>query len=474
MQNLFNKKPKILVVGDVILDCYLRGSCDRISPEAPVQVLDIKEETDVLGGACNVANNLKYLGADVSLISVIGDDEVGRLLKDLLEQRQIPSTLITQPKRNTSRKNRLIANNQQIIRYDQENCQDIDNECEQLVFKAFTTEINQWDLIILSDYNKGVLTQALTQKIIQLSKKYNKKVLVDPKGIDYSKYRGAYLLTPNKKEVALATGITIEDEKSLVLALQKLKSLCQLDISLITLSEDGVAIFDKDFYQEPTVTKEVYDVTGAGDTVIASLGFSLACRQDIYQSLKFANLAAGVVVGKFGSMCATLNEISEYESSLNKSIGSDHIKSVEQIIQITQRFKAKEKRIVFTNGCFDILHIGHLKYLEKARSFGDILIVGVNSDSSVKRLKGEKRPINSQDDRAYILGAFECVDYVVLFDEDTPYNLIRTIAPDILVKGADYQGKEVVGQDLVKELKLVDFVEGKSTTKIIQKVQKGK
>ena len=221
----------------------------------------------------------------------------------------------------------------------------------------------------------------------------------------------------------------------------------------------------------PTVAREVFDVTGAGDTILASLGFALSCNKNIDEAIKFANLASGVVVGKIGSATATLNEIIEYESSLNKSTSDEHIKTWDEISSIISKLKNNDKKIVFTNGCFDILHIGHVKYLEQAKSFGDILILGLNSDDSTHKLKGKNRPINSQDDRAYILASLEVVDYVVIFNEDTPLDLIRLIKPDVLVKGGDYEGKEVVGQDIAKELKLVQFIDAKSTSKTIKKIR---
>ena len=310
----------------------------------------------------------------------------------------------------------------------------------------------------------------LVYSLIQ-QKKYNKKVLVDSKGIDYLKYKGAFLLTPNKKEASIATNINILDEASLTDAIVKLKSMCNLDISLITLSENGIAIYDRKLRTLPTAAKEVFDVTGAGDTVLASLGFAIACGYSIDESVAFSNLAGGVVVGKIGSATATINEIIEYESSLNKSSSDKHIKNRVEIANLSQKLKLKGKKIVFTNGCFDLLHAGHISFLETAKSFGDVLILGLNSDRSVTALKGKERPINIQADRAYILAALEVVDYVVIFDEDTPYELIKSIKPHTLVKGGDYKGKEVVGQDIADELKLVKFVNGKSSTQTIEKIK---
>lgn len=465
-------KPSILVVGDLMIDHYLWGSCNRISPEAPVQVVDITKETTVLGGAGNVINNLNALGANVSVMSVIGNDENGIELKELLESINVDtSNIIMQDKRQTSKKSRVIASSQQVIRYDKESKNYIDDLSVNRILDLFVSNVKSYDVVILSDYGKGVLSSELCQGIIAEANKHNLKVLVDPKGSDFSKYKNAYLLTPNKKEAVLATGIEINDEASLKEALLKLKGECKLDVSLITLSEDGIATYDKEVEVFKTVAKEVFDVTGAGDTVIASISFALASGKNLAQTVGFANLAAGVVVGKIGSATVTLSEIEEYEASLHKSTSDAHIKSFEEIEKVITRCTDKGKKIVFTNGCFDILHVGHVKYLQVAKSFGDVLIVGLNSDASVSRLKGPTRPVNVAEDRAYLLAALEAVDFVVPFTEDTPYELIKMIRPDVLVKGGDYEGKSVVGTEFSGELKLVDFVDGKSTTKTIEKIQ---
>ncbi len=464
--------PNILVVGDLMIDHYLWGSCNRISPEAPVQVVDIAKETTVLGGAGNVINNLVALGANVSVAGVIGDDNIGDELISMLNDINVnTSNLIVQNGRKTSKKSRVIAVSQQILRYDKESKEDIDALSVDKILDFISSSISLYDVVILSDYGKGVLTDDLCQRIIKLANKNGVKVLVDPKGSDFSKYRGSYLLTPNKKEAILATNIEIKDEKSLKQALLKLKNDVELDISLITLSEDGIAIYNDELKIFPTVAKEVFDVTGAGDTVIASIAYALSASKSIQATAKFANLAAGVVVGKIGSATVTMEEIEEYEASLHKSTSDAHIKKFKDIQKIVKKYKENGKRVVFTNGCFDILHVGHVKYLQVAKSFGDILIVGLNSDESVSRLKGPTRPVNIAQDRAYILAALEAVDFVVPFEADTPYELIKMIMPDVLVKGGDYKGKSVVGTEFAGELKLVDFVDGKSTTKTIQKIQ---
>ena len=466
-------KPKILVIGDLMIDHYLWGSCDRISPEAPVQVINIDNENASLGGAGNVINNLHSLGAAVDIISVIGECEVSSKLKKLLSAINVDTQfLITQSDRITTKKSRIIASHQQVVRFDRESTSEINDNSQLTIINILKEIINNYDVILLSDYGKGVLTFDLTQSIITISNENGKKLLVDPKGLDYSKYKGAYLLTPNKKEASEATNIIIKDNVSLAQALLSLKEQCNLNLSLITLSEGGIATFDSELRIQPTVAREVFDVTGAGDTVLASLGFALSYNDDIDEAVKFAILASGVVVGKIGSATSTLNEIIEYESSLNKSSSNHHIKTWNEISSIVQELKNKDKKIIFTNGCFDLLHIGHVKYLEKTKSLGDILILGLNSDNSVRKLKGKNRPINSEVDRAYILASLEVIDYVVIFDDDTPFDLIKLIQPDVLVKGGDYEGIELIGKDMAKEVKLVKFIDGKSTTRIIERIQK--
>ena len=467
-------RPSILVIGDLMIDHYLWGATERISPEAPVQIVDIGKETSVLGGAGNVINNLISLGARVSVASVIGDDTIGKELSIMLESIGVKTErLVMQSGRQTSKKSRIIASNQQILRYDKESKEAIETGSVEKILAALKKDLFLYDMIILSDYGKGVLVPELTKGIIAQAKAAGKRVIVDPKGKDYSKYAGAHLLTPNKKEASEASGIEIKDDSSLRAALLWLKEECNLDRSMITLSEDGIAIFEEDVLRFPTVAQEVFDVTGAGDTVIASIAFALSSGKSIEETARFANLAAGVVVGKIGSATVTLDEIEIYESSLHQSSSDAHIKSFDEIAVVIERCRTNQQRVVFTNGCFDILHVGHVKYLQIAKSFGDILIVGLNSDDSVRRLKGPTRPVNKAEDRAYILAALEAVDYVVPFSEDTPHDLIKMIAPDVLVKGGDYEGKKVVGTEFAGELRLVDFVAGKSTTKTIERIQEG-
>ena len=470
MERFKEKIPNILVVGDLMIDHYLWGKCERISPEAPVQVVDVEREENLMGGAGNVLNNLLSLGATVGICSVIGDDDGAVWIDNRLDEKGVKKVaLLKDVTRKTTKKSRIIALHQQIVRVDKENKEDITLSSQEVILKKVEMVLGEYDLLLLSDYKKGVLTDSLTKNLIMIASKKGIPVFADPKGNNYSKYTGSTLITPNKKEASIATNIEINSEATLVQAGDKLKNALDLKYAFITLSEEGMAIFGKEGMTKiPTVAREVFDVTGAGDTVIASLAFAYAHGLDIKDAAHFANEAAAVAVSKVGSATVTLEEISAYHDSI--SVKKSHQKVVNWQ-ELEKELSKLDKKIVFTNGCFDILHAGHVKYLEEAKSYGDVLVLGLNSDDSVRRLKGESRPINSQDDRAVVLAALEAIDFVVVFDEDTPYELIKLVKPDILVKGGDYEGKEVVGSDIAKETRLVQFVEGKSTTKIIQKAQ---
>ena len=464
--------PNILVVGDLILDTYLWGNCNRISPEAPVQVIDVNSENILLGGAGNVLNNIKSLGGRPSIISVIGDCEVADDVKKLLDELEIKTdNLIIEKDRKTSRKTRLISSHQHVIRFDRESISDIDKKSENAIISSFKKSLSNFPVVILSDYGKGVLTKKVCQEIIKISNKNNIKVLVDPKGYDFSKYYSAYTLTPNKKEVFDATGVSIIDEQSLLDAHRRMKQDLDLQVSIITLSQDGISHFINKPITSPTLAREVFDVTGAGDTVIAALAFGLANNLTIDSSIAMANLAAGVVVEKIGTSTSTIDEIIELDHFSQQTTKNYGIKEIDEIQRIVTTQRRVGKKIVFTNGCFDILHIGHVKYLEKAKQLGDILIVGINSDKSVTRLKGKGRPINNENDRSKIINALGFVDLVIIFHEDTPLKIISKIKPDILVKGGDYIGKEVVGAEYSDRVELINFIHGKSTSNLISKIE---
>ena len=463
------REVRVLVVGDLMLDHYIWGSCDRISPEAPVQVVKIKNETKRLGGAGNVVLNLLSLGAKVGVISAVGNDEVGKEIAGILKDFGAnPEFIKFEDGRTSSIKSRVMATHQQVVRIDKESVENI--ACEDELVSEFSSVVDSYDVVLLSDYGKGVLTKEVCQRLINEANLKKKPVLVDPKGKDYSKYASATLLTPNKKEASEAVGFGINSDAELLNALKKLKNELNLTHSLITISEEGIALLKDDkAVKFPALAKEVFDVTGAGDTVLATLGYMLGAGEDINKAIETANLAAAVVVAKVGSATASFEEINELIRR-RASVGfEDKIKSLDELSEVLSN--RGKKRLVFTNGCFDILHAGHAKYLAKAREFGDILVVGLNSDRSVRELKGESRPINSEDDRAFILAALGVVDYVVIFDELTPINLISALRPDILVKGADYAGKEVVGSEIVSDVRLVEFVEGRSTTNLVNRIR---
>jgi D-beta-D-heptose 7-phosphate kinase/D-beta-D-heptose 1-phosphate adenosyltransferase len=478
VESLFNSAAdvRLLVVGDLMLDEYLWGKAERISPEAPVQVVEVTREDLRLGGAGNVINNLVALGCQVVACSVIGGDDNGTLLHHAFTGKGVDvSGVFQDPLRATTKKTRVVAANQQIVRIDRESKEGISAEFEERILGFINERESHFKAILISDYGKGVLTPKTIDGIISVGRRMKVPVVVDPKGGDYGKYNGASILTPNRKEAEIAAGITILDEDSLMAAAGKLLGDIDLDALLITRSEQGMSLFLRggETVHIPTVAREVYDVTGAGDTVLAVLGLALACGRDYADAAQLANMAAGIAVGKVGTSTVSPGEIID-------AVGHGHrdsetkIKNLDVMAAIVAAEKAKGKKVVFTNGCFDLLHAGHVKYLQRARSFGDLLVLGLNSDASVRRLKGDKRPLINEAERGHLLSALDCVDYVVIFKEDTPLKLIETLKPAVLVKGGDYTPDSVVGKETVESyggrVELVEFVDGKSTTHIIEKI----
>ncbi|BCA80106.1 bifunctional D-glycero-beta-D-manno-heptose-7-phosphate kinase/D-glycero-beta-D-manno-heptose 1-phosphate adenylyltransferase HldE [Desulfuromonas sp. AOP6] len=467
---------RALVVGDLMLDEYLWGNADRISPEAPVQVVDVKRHDLRLGGAGNVINNLLRLGCQVDVASVLGEDEDGKLLRRRLQELQVGIDGVQQvPGRTTSRKTRVLASNQQMLRIDRESCEAILGMQEDALVAYIRRQMNHVDVVLLSDYLKGVLTPLVLREIIDAGRQAGIPVVVDPKGSDYSKYKGATLLTPNRKEAQLASQIEITDDATLRVAGRKLCRELDLDVLVLTRSEEGMSLFKRNGTEVdlPTEAREVYDVSGAGDTVLCLFGVGLAGGLSLEDTAYLANVAAGVVVGKVGTSTVSPHEILEVVEG--QHLDTDRkIKSRCLISAEMQQARERGRTIVFTNGCFDLLHVGHVKYLQKARRLGDLLVLGLNSDTSIRRLKGAKRPFIDQEERAHILAALDCVDYVVIFDEDTPLELIREVRPHILVKGGDYQPDQVVGKEIVESygghVELITFVDGKSTTNIVEKI----
>jgi D-beta-D-heptose 7-phosphate kinase/D-beta-D-heptose 1-phosphate adenosyltransferase len=467
---------RCLVIGDLMLDEYLWGKAERISPEAPVQVVDVVREELRLGGAGNVVNNLVALGAQVTVCSVIGEDENGRALVENFNHRAVSvDAVFRDPGRRTSRKTRVVASNQQIVRIDRESRDPLSAEIEAQVCNWVRTHADQFSVILVSDYLKGVLTPRVIETTLSAAALKGIPVLVDPKGTDFGRYRGATLLTPNRKEAEAASGIAIRDGRSLEQAAGLIMEKTGLEHLLITRSEEGMSLFShsEEAVHIPTVAREVFDVSGAGDTVLASLAVGMAAGLGMAESARLANIAAGIAVGKLGTSTVSPDEIIN-AVALTHSDSDSKIKNLDVLAAIITAEKARGKRVVFTNGCFDLLHAGHVKYLQKARNLGDLLVLGLNSDASVRRLKGEKRPLIGEEERAHILAALDCIDYVVLFDEDTPLELITALKPHILAKGGDYTAEGVVGKDVVESyggrVELVSFVDGKSTTNIIERI----
>ncbi len=478
VESFFEKAASVraLVIGDLMLDEYLWGKAERISPEAPVQVVEVTREDLRLGGAGNVVHNLAALGCSVSVCSVIGADENGALLRRAFEAKGVDlEGLFEDPQRKTSKKTRVIAANQQIVRIDRETKAPVDAGCEGEMLSYISACCGSFDVIVVSDYLKGVLTPAVLSALCLAGRSLGIPVVVDPKGNDYGKYRGATLLTPNRKEAEIASGIAITDLPSLEAAAARLLAELALDALLITRSEAGMSLFPAEgpAVHIPTVAREVFDVTGAGDTVISVLSLGLACGLPLADAAWVANVAAGIAVGKLGTSTVTPQEIvAEVGHGLKDS--DSKIKNLDVLAHLIARERSRGKQVVFTNGCFDLLHVGHVKYLQKARTLGDLLVVGLNSDASVKRLKGELRPLIEESERAHILAALDCIDYLVIFDEDTPLKVIEALAPNVLVKGGDYSVDEVVGRESVEasggRVELVQFVDGRSTSRIIEKI----
>ncbi len=469
---------KILVVGDLMIDVYIWGNVERISPEAPVQIVDVEFEETRLGGAGNVIKNLTNLGAQVFAASIIDQSGTGNEILHKLQELKVDCEgIIREKNRHSSRKTRIICaeNNQQMLRIDKETRSPINSSSETAIYDFTKKNIKDFDAIILSDYNKGVLTKNVLNLLIELAQNENKPILVDPKGKDFSKYRGATIITPNRKETELVTHSELSNEETIRETGITLQKNLDLACLLITLGKDGMAFFkDGDFQIIRAEAKEVYDVSGAGDTVISILGAGISVGMPWIEAARLANLGAGIVVGKVGTEPVTLKEI---ETVLhNKQLNTfNKVVSLEEMGRIIKKLRKNKKTIIFTNGCFDILHMGHTDYLQKARNLGDVLILALNSDDSVRRLKGENRPIINQNQRAVVLSALSCVDYVIIFSEDTPINVIETLQPDVIVKGNDYTIDQVVGREIVESyggrVELVELMKGISTSNIVEKIK---
>ncbi|WP_449621685.1 D-glycero-beta-D-manno-heptose-7-phosphate kinase [Robertmurraya sp. Marseille-Q9965] len=462
----------VLVIGDLMLDKYYFGDIKRISPEAPVPVVNLKEETKTLGGAANVANNLVHLGCKVSLAGVVGNDQGREELFELLEYKGVDVSGIVTDNRFTTTKTRIISGNQQVLRIDQEEQIEITDaslkQFEEWISAKFNTEI--YDSIIISDYGKGFCRKELCQLAISFAKKKGIPIVIDPKGEDWGKYIGATMITPNLKELGdLLRKDILNQDQTIYEYGPMLRNKYALEYLLITRSEQGMSLIGADeMLHIPTLAKEVFDVSGAGDTVISTLAALMGIGIPINDAVKVANIAAGIVVGKVGTYAVHEDDLIEELELLNEDKNKIYFDKKYQ--SIINKWKSKGHSIIFTNGCFDLLHIGHATYLQRAKKMGDKLIVGLNSDESVKRLKGASRPIVLERDRAKMLSFFEFVDAVIVFDEDTPENLIADIRPDVLVKGGDYQAEAVLGKEYAGRVEILPFVDGYSTTTIIEKI----
>jgi len=466
---------RTLVVGDLMLDRYWSGGAERVSPEAPVPVVQISEIEERPGGAGNVALNIASLGGAVTLLGVVGADQEGESLQNILIKHGVQCDFQREEGVRTSTKLRVLSRHQQLIRLDFENR--FDRLSLEAMLEHYKSQLDQHDVVILSDYGKGTLSDV--QTMIQLARAAGKKVLIDPKGSDFSKYQGATLMTPNFSEFEAVVG-PCGGSEDVVEKGEQLRQQLEMDALLVTRGEDGMTLLcDGDGpFHHPTHAREVYDVTGAGDTVIATLAAGLAAGATRQDAVTAANLAAGIVVGKLGTATTTVAEL-HHAIHDPEEIGFG-ILTEDELQHAIELAHARGEKVVMTNGCFDILHTGHVTYLAEARKLGERLVVAVNSDESVRQLKGDvngvSRPINGLEQRMTVLSALESVDWVVSFAEETPERLYCRVLPDMIVKGGDYRPDEVAGGECVTDnggsVEILKFVDGQSTTSMIERMKK--
>ncbi|QKJ50374.1 bifunctional D-glycero-beta-D-manno-heptose-7-phosphate kinase/D-glycero-beta-D-manno-heptose 1-phosphate adenylyltransferase HldE [Providencia rettgeri] len=465
------KQAGVLVVGDVMLDRYWHGPANRISPEAPVPVVKVTMVEERPGGAANVAMNIASLGANSRLVGLTGIDDAAKALTENLNAVQVRCDFVAIPTHPTITKLRVLSRNQQLIRLDFE--EGFDNVDAQPMLERIEQALPHIGALVLSDYAKGALTHV--EKMIALANKAGVPVLIDPKGNNFERYRGATLLTPNMSEFDTIVGLCKNNQDVEEKGMKLLQSL-DLTALLITRSEQGMSLIRRDEapLHLPTQAQEVFDVTGAGDTVIGVLAASIASGRPLHEACALANAAAGVVVGKLGT--STVSPIELENAIRGRADTGFGVMTESELKQAVANARQRGERVVMTNGCFDILHAGHVSYLANARKLGDRLIVAVNSDASTRRLKGETRYVNPLEQRMAVLGALGAVDWVVPFEEDTPQRLIAEVLPDILVKGGDYQPEDIAGSAEVwaagGEVKVLNFEDGISTTNIIKNIMK--
>jgi D-beta-D-heptose 7-phosphate kinase/D-beta-D-heptose 1-phosphate adenosyltransferase len=471
---------KVVCVGDVILDHFHYGSVERISPEAPIPVLKLDHEDTMLGGAGNVLRNLAGLGAGVRFVSVVGEDHDGRQVERLLADIGVTDIPLIDSTRRTSVKSRFLADGQQMLRTDRETVFDLGRDLQNQLIKVATAAMADARVLVLSDYGKGVLTENVIQALIKAARKAGVSVVVDPKGQDFSRYGGADVITPNRRELSAATGLPTDTDDEVVAASGQLIDKHGFGAVLATRSRDGMTLVQAGDENGGSVShlkaeaRDVFDVSGAGDTVVATLSGAIAAGGNLTEAAELANIAAGIVIGKIGTAVAYADDVIASLHHMDISRAEAKVLAKRQASERIDGWRRAGATIGFTNGCFDLLHPGHVSLLENAKRVSGRLIVGLNSDASVKRLKGDGRPVQTEAARASVLASLESVDMVIVFSDDTPMDLIETIRPDVLVKGADYTVDKVVGAELVKSyggrVELVSLEPGHSTTATIAKL----
>jgi len=468
---------RILVAGDLMVDEYLWGDVERISPEAPVQVVSVNSEEYTLGGAGNVISNLAALGAKISAAGVIGCGPNGQLVLNKLKSLGVQTRGVVQDRqRPTTRKTRVIASHQHVLRFDREVKTEISRQTMNTIARAAVKMTAEADLVMVSDYGKGLVTRPLMAKLIAAAQKHNKLLIVDPKGLDFKKYAGASLITPNKKEAATASGIEIVDPSSLTKAARHLINKTGIDKILVTCGKEGMVYFEKGAppFRIGTQARQVFDVSGAGDTVLAVLGLGIAAGYSIKESVVLANTAAGIVVGKVGTAAVSKPELAA-ALSLTPDFNVNKQKTIAEIAAIARKLEKTGKRLVLTNGCFDLLHVGHIKLLSASKQMGDVLIVALDDDESVKKLKGTGRPVINQNERLRIISALDSVDYVIVFSSHELNDIIEAVRPAVLTKGGNYKNEAVRGREIVERyggrIELIPLTENVSSTRIINSIK---
>jgi D-beta-D-heptose 7-phosphate kinase/D-beta-D-heptose 1-phosphate adenosyltransferase len=468
-------RASVLVVGDAMLDRYVYGEVNRVSPEAPVPILTVTREVAMPGGAGNVVRNLTALDTSAAFVSVVGDDQAGSDLTGLIGgQERVEPWLLVQNGRTTTLKTRYIAQGQHLIRADREETLALPEKLSERLIRIALDAMAATSVTVLSDYRKGVLSAPVCVALIEGAKKLGRPLIVDPKGRDYERYRGADVLTPNRKELAEATGMPVDTEAQIVAAAQALREKHEFGAVLVTRSEDGMSLITSaEVRHYPGEAREVFDVSGAGDTVVAALAAAIAAEVPLPEAARLANIAAGIVVGKVGTAVARPSDILSHIAPATGAL--QKVVTASAAAEMAERWRLRGYKVGFTNGCFDLLHPGHVHLLEQCRAMCDRLIVGINSDASVSRLKGPTRPAQGEAARAAVLASLASVDLVCVFDEDTPIELIKRIRPDMLIKGADYTRETVVGADLVEgwggSVALADLLPGHSTTATLARLR---